>query len=233
MRNQSRGEIARARRHDPQHHHQEFPMKMIPALALALCASAPAFASTTGFVVDFEKNWDYNNGDVNNYYSGGAAADGSSGVDLGVSFTNVSGLSNDASFTYYAGAPSMQGTAYAQTFAPEDQAFMNVAAGVDSHLSFYYSSPTAVSGAVKAYAGLNGTGALLGTFDLAANDSGTYGTWTPVTFTFTGTAQSFDLTASANMVALDNISAVPEVDSLTMSMLGASMLLALRRRRRA
>ncbi len=209
-------------------------MKMIVSAALALFAAAPALASTSEFLVDFEKNWDYSNGDVNSYYSGGTAADASFGANLGVSFVNVSGLSNDADFTYYTGAPSPLGTAYAHTFAVTDQAFINVAAGVDIALQFYYSSPTAVIGAVKAYDGLNGTGALLGTFDLAANTAGpTYDNWTPVQFTFAGTAKSFDLTASANLVGLDNISAVPEADSLMMMLSGGALLagVAMRRRR--
>jgi len=215
------------------HHHQEFPMKMFVSAALALFAAAPVLASTTPFLVDFEKNWDYSNGDVNGYYSGGTAADASFGANLGVAFVNVSGLSNDADFTYYSGAPSPQGTAYAHTFAATDQAFMNVSAGVENALQFYYSSPVAVIGAIKAYDGLNGTGTLLGTFDLTANTTAaTYDNWTPVQFTFAGTAKSFDLTASANVVGLDNISAVPEADSLMMMLAGAALLggVAMRRR---
>lgn len=209
-------------------------MKMIVSAALALFAAAPVLASTSPFLVDFEKNWDYSNGDVNGYYSGGTAADASFGANLGVAFVNVSGLSNDADFTYYSGAPSMQGTAYAHTFAATDKAFINVSAGVENALQFYYSSPTAVVGAVKAYDGLNGTGTLLGTFDLSANTAGpTYDNWTPVQFTFSGTAKSFDLTASANVVGLDNISAVPEADSWMMMLAGGALLggVAMRRRR--
>ena len=208
--------------------------KMFVSAALALLAAAPTLASATEFLVDFEKNWDYSNGDVNGYYSGGTAADASFGANLGVSFVNVSGLSNDANFTYYTGAPSAQGTAYAHTFAATDQAFMNVEAGVVGALQFYYSSPQAVVAAVKAYDGLNGTGTLLGTFDLTANTAAaTYDNWTPVQFTFTGTAKSFDLTAGANVVGLDNISAVPEADSLLMMLAGGSLLLGVANRRRA
>jgi hypothetical protein len=109
-----------------------------------------------------------------------------------------------------------------------------VSAGVENALQFYYSSPTAVVGAVKAYDGLNGTGTLLGTFDLSANTAGpNYDNWTPVQFTFSGTAKSFDLTASANVVGLDNISAVPEADSWMMMLAGGALLggVAMRRRR--
>lgn len=207
-------------------------MKLFSAAALALFAAAPALAATPGFLVDFEKNWDYANGGVDSYYSGGAAADGSTGgANLGVTFSGVSGLSNDGlgslpSGNYYENAPSMQGVAYA--YGP---AFMNVAAGVDNALSFYFSSPEAIVGAVKAYSGLNGSGTLLGSFDLAAN--GGYDSWSAVTFSFTGTALSFDFGATANVAALDNISAVPESSTALMMLVGAGLLAAARRRKAA
>ncbi len=207
--------------------------------ALALFATTPAFA--TPFLVDFEKTWDYGNGDVKDYYNGGAAADGTTGANLGVSFVGVSGLSNDADFTYYTGAPSMLGIAYAHTLNLGDTAFMNVAAGVNTGLSFYYSSASAVTGAVKAWSDLNGTGTLLGTFDLAANDlgnspitqSGAYTIWTPVTLLFSGTARSFDFTASANVVGLDNISVVPEPAVLWLFGAGLAVFGAISRRGKA
>ncbi|MFA5984990.1 MAG: VPLPA-CTERM sorting domain-containing protein [Methylococcaceae bacterium] len=186
-------------------------MKLKLFLTLALFSAAPAFASST-FLVDFENNWDFSNGGVDGYYSGGTAADGSSGPNLGVAFTGISGLSNDADFTYYQNAPTPLGTAYV---FDDTAAYINVAAGVDNALSFFYSSTATVLGAVKAYSGLNGTGTLLGVFDLTANDAGNststesqaYTTWNAVTFGFTGTALSFDLSASANIVGFDNISA--------------------------
>ncbi len=78
-----------------------------------LFAAAPVLGGAGLRWSTFEKAWDFANGDVNGYYGGGTAADGTSGANLGVSFVNVSGLSNDATFTYYSGAPSPLGTAYA------------------------------------------------------------------------------------------------------------------------
>ena len=185
-------------------------MKLLPVAALALFATAPAFAGTS-FLVDFEKNWAY-----------GEAVD-STYAALGVTFTNFLGLSNDADFHYFDNAPSALGTASAQLDGVVNTAaYLNVAGGVDNALSFYYASPSDVLGAVKAYSGLNGTGTLLGTFDLSTN--GNYDNWTQVTFNFAGTAQSFDFTGSANVVGFDNIAAVPEASSAAMLLAGLGLL---------
>ena len=179
-------------------------LKQIIALGL-FAATAPAFASSQ-FTLDFETNWTYGT-DINDYYNGGTASDGTSGTNYGVSFSGVSGLSNDALGPYYSNAPSPLGVAYAHTFAADDKSFLNVASGVDHVLSFFYASTADISGAVKAYSGLNGTGTLLGTFDLSSTSG--YDAWTAAKFSFSGTAKSFDLTGSANVAAFDNISAVP------------------------
>lgn len=196
-------------------------MKLLPALSfLVALAASPAVASASTVLLDFEQNWQYGDA-IDNVYAGN-----------GVSFTNVLGVSNDIDFTYYSGAPSMVGVAMAQLDGEVNtSAFMNVTAGVGSSISFYYASPATVLGAVKAYSGLNGTGELLGTFDLVSNGAG-YDVWTPTTFTFTGVARSFDLTGSANVVGLDNISitAVPEPESYALALLGLGLLAALSRR---
>ena len=191
-------------------------MKLIRLLGMAAIgavASSPAFAA--GFNIDFENQWDYLNGDIAEFYNGGTAADGTRGLsNLGVSFTNVSGLSNDADFTYYSKAASAQGVAYVH----DSSAFLNVASGVGDtafQLSFQYSSAVNITGAVKAYSGLNGTGSLLGTIDLTANDAGAFDTWSLIQASFDGTAKSFDFgglysaSSSSSLAAIDNISASP------------------------
>ncbi len=201
-------------------------MKLLPvAAALAMCTAAPAFAGTP-FLVDFEQSWVYGSAVDNTY----AAA--------GVSFTNVLGVSNNDGLgnlpngDYYANAPSPAGVAFAQLDGVTNTAaYMNVASGADNGLSFYYSSTASISGAVNAYSGLNGTGTLLGSFNLAATDDA-YSVWKPVTFAFSGTAHSFDLSASANLVAFDNIAAVPEPESFAMLLSGLGLMALIARRRK-
>ena len=201
-------------------------MKLFAAAALALAVSTPALA-TPGFTVTFEKAWDFGNGAVDGYYNGGTAADGTTGPNLGVGFVGISGFTNDALGPYYANAPSPLGTAYAF-----DTAYINIASGVNNALRFFYSSPVAVTGALRAYSGLNGGGTLLASFNLAANDlTSFYDTWSLATFSFGGTARSFDLSNSASAVLFDNISAVPEPG--TMALLFAGGAFALSRRRRS
>ena len=194
----------------------------IATLALALGLASPAFAAAP-LSVDFEKNWEYGT-DVANTY----AASGVTFTNV-IAFSNGDGLGSLPNGDYYAGAPSPMGVAMAQLFGNNTAAYMNVAGGVDGGISFFYSSPSDVNFAVKAYSGLNGTGTLLGTINLTAN-SADYTTWNKVVLSYSGSAQSFDLSGTANVVGLDNISAVPEPTSLALMLAGATVLLARRRR---
>jgi hypothetical protein len=197
-------------------------MKLFPAIsALVALAAAPAIASASVFL-DFEQNWDYEQ-TIDSTYAA-----------QGVTFTNVLGLSNDADFSYYTNAPSSVGTAYVQLGGTNTTSYLNVSAGVYSDgLSFFFTTPSAVAGAVKAYSGLNGTGDLLGTLDLAANDDGSRSTWTQATVNFTGIAKSFDLSATAGYAGFDNmtINAVPEPESYALGLVGLGLVGAIARRR--
>lgn len=201
-------------------------MKLLATTVLALSTSAQALAASPGFLIDFEQSWAY------------GTAVGSHYAANGVEFTNVLGLSNGDGLgglpggKYYDNAPSPLGVAYAQLDGVlNTTAFMNVADGVDGRLAFSYASTQAITGAIKAYSGLNGTGSLLGSFDFAANTSD-YTQWTAASLSFSGVAKSFDLSATAGLAALDNISAVPESGTLPMLGLGLAGIAGLGAARR-
>lgn len=203
-------------------------LKMISLAAAAAAAFSTAPALAASFTIDFEQNWEY-----------GAAVDSTyASQGVFVSFSNVFGLSNGDGLgplvdgSYYANAPSPMGVAYVYIDnLDSNQAFMNVAGGgMEGGLSFFYSSPSAATGAIKAFSGLNGTGSFLGSFDFAATDSD-YSTWQQGTFMFSGVAQSFDLTV-AQGAALDNISAVPEPESFALLLAGMGLVGAAVRRQR-
>jgi hypothetical protein len=196
-------------------------MKLV-TLALALGLAAPAFAAPVS--VDFEKTWSYGE-EVGSTY----AADG-------VTFTNVLGVSNGdglgslSNGDYYAGAPSAQGVAIAQLDGTVNTAaYMNVVAGLTNGLSFFYAGIDTAT--ISAYSGLNGTGTLLGSITLSATGAD-FTTWQQAVLNFSGTAQSFDLTGTNGVAALDNIASVPEPSSVALLLVGAGALVAARRRRR-
>lgn len=188
----------------------------LAALALTACsACAPALASTVPFTVDFEKSWDY-----------GAEVGSSYQASTGISFTNFIGLSNDALGPYFSKSASSLGVAYVL-----GTAYMNVDGGMSTPLTLFYSSAVDLSDAIKAYTGLDGTGDLLGSWTLAANDDGSFSNWTSVTLTFSGLVQSFDFSGAAG-AGLDDFSTVPEPSSALLLLASGLAALGAARRRR-
>jgi hypothetical protein len=201
-------------------------MKSVILATVVFAVSVPAVAASN-FLIDFEKPWIEPNVVVDNTYA-----------SSGVSFTNVLGLSNGDGLgnlpngAYYANAPSPIGIAFAQLDGQfNTTSFMNVASGVTVGLNFYYSSPSAIANAVRAYSGLNGTGTLLGSFSISATDP-SFSVWSQGTLNFSGTALSFDLTPSANIAAFDNISPVPEPHEYMLMLAGLGVVGLLAKRRK-
>ena len=130
-------------------------------------------------------------------------------------------------------APSPLGVAYGH----DAHSYMNMAEWAVGSFSFFYSSPLAVLGAVKAYSGLDGTGTLLGSLDLVANSTSAYDTWSTASFSFAGSARSFDfsLAGTDSAVAFDNIviTAVPEPSTVVLMLVGGAVALRTATRRRA
>jgi len=201
---------------------------LIALAALAAVATTPAFSAE--FTLDFEGVSGFTS--ISEYYNGGVDGAGNSGTNFGASFTGGAlGLVNDDLGPYFENAPSPLGV----MFAADPDAFLNVDAGVAGALFFSYSSSDAVAGGLKAYSGLNGSGSLLGTFDLAATNANCLATaycqWSAATLSFSGLAKSFDFGGSVGFAAFDNLVAVPEPSTYAL-MLGSLGVLALVARRR-
>lgn len=168
-------------------------VKLISALAAGLLAT-PGFAAAA--TLDFEGAPSFES--IGDFYSG-----------LGVSFGgDALALSNDELGPYYSHAPT-PGTVMAPVGA---SATMDVATGFGD-LSFAYSSKTASS--VSLYSGLGGTGALIGTINLAANAQSGGCTdsplcfWEVATLDFAGVARSIVFGNVANTAMFDNVNFAP------------------------
>ena len=160
-------------------------------------------------VLDFEGLGNVDN--INNFYNGGTSSQGYSGTNYGVEFgVALAVIDADAGGSgNFANEPSPSTVMF---FLDANQVFMNVAAGFTTGFSFYYSSNTS-NGSVSVYDGLNGTGNLLGTLNLALNydincigdPNGTYCNWDPIAIPFEGTAKSVVFSGVANRIAFDDV----------------------------
>lgn len=179
-------------------------MKIFASTALALLAATSALAAP--IKIDFEGAVGYVNA-IGNFYSGGTDSLGQSGPNLGVAFSSsVLGLSNDALGPYYSNAPSPLTVMFAQ----DGGAVMNVAAGFNGNLSFVYSSAATLAKAVNVYAGLDGAGTLLGSFDLLSNattgcSDTAFCRFDLASLDFAGTALSVSFGGGAPNVLFDDI----------------------------
>lgn len=221
-------------------------MKNVKLILSTLLLSVGIFATPHGLALPtltFEGIGDYES--VSMFYNGGTDSSGNSGVNYGVSFSpsSMATIDSDAGGSgNIANEPSGNTVMF---FTSGAAATMNVAAGFDTGLSFFYSSPS--TGFVNVYSGLNATGSLLTTINLTRNLDGCVGDpngdfcrFTPVGITFSGTAHSVDFRGTVNFIAFDNITIgsevagtpndVPEPASVSLALIGFAALSAARRR---
>jgi len=160
-------------------------------------------------VLDFEGVGDIDY--INDFYNGGTSGNGFSGTNYGVQFgVAIGGIDSDAGGSVnIANEPSPETVMF---FLDNSQAYMNVAAGFTTGFSFYYSANTTL-GVVSVYDGLNGTGNLLATTNLALNynlncsgdPNGDYCNWDPIGVAFNGTAKSVVFEGAADYMGFDDI----------------------------
>ena len=192
---------------------------LLRGTAALLLSGAASAASATVVTLTFEGVG--NTASINDFYNGGTDSLGNSGTNYGINFTAASlGLidSDAGGSGNFANEPSASTIAF---FTTGSAATMNVAAGFTTGFSFFYSAFSNAS--VTVYSGLNSTGTVLATLNLATNFSngGCVGDptgqachWDAVGVTFAGTAMSVDFGGVANQAGFDNItlgSATPNV----------------------
>ena len=213
-------------------------MKFIKsALAAASLVAVMAPATAAIVVLDFEGIG--NAVAVGNFYNGVA------GTNYGVQFSpaTLALVDSDAGGTgNFANEPSPSTIMF---FLDANNATLNVAAGFDTGFSFFYSSSTVAT--VNVYAGLNKTGALLGSLNLAAqgfdncvgDPTGAFCNWTAVGVAFAGIAKSIDFGGTANQTGFDNITfgtdvpVVPEPSTYALMALGLAGVGLISRRRKS
>jgi PEP-CTERM motif len=172
--------------------------------------------------------------EVLQYYAGGAGSLGSGpGPNYGISFTSTAVVLLHGN---YSGEPTPPAIMFLGIFdQPEGIPFvsttMDVTPGFQGPLLFYYAALDA-PGKVDVYSGLDGTGALLASQDLAVT-SQTTGLFVSDQLSFSGTAHSVVFTGSNQQLAVDQLtlSIVPEPSTLWLAALGGSLILLRRGRR--
>ena len=176
----------------------ETPMKKMTAALVLSSAAFAAHAIPIPIVLDFEGIGNFN--PVGNFYSA-----------QGVTFSpdTLALVDVEAGGTGdFANEPSASTVMF---FLDASNAKINVADGFSTAVSFFYSSLTPAT--VKVYAGLEGTGSLLGSLSLAAqyadncvgDPSGQFCNWSTVGLSFAGIAKSIDFGGAANQTTFDDI----------------------------
>jgi hypothetical protein len=217
-------------------------MKVIRKGSVLLAALGFSIAAQAAIVLDFEGLRDLEA--VQEFYNGGTGSLGSSGPNLGASFSpaTLALIDADAGGTgNFANEPSPNTVMF---FLDANDAILNYAAGFDTGFSFFYSSSTAAS--VTVWDGLGATGNVLASLSLTAqgfdnctgDPTGSFCNWTPVGVSFVGIAKSIDFGGTANQTGFDDITfgsatpgGVPEPATMLLSGAALVALWATRRRK--
>jgi len=208
-------------------------MKIAKSLVAAAILASAVSAMAAPTTIDFEGTASFSS--INDFYNGGTDGAGNTGTNYGVAFTGAAlSLANDELGSYFSNAP----TPGSVMFISDGSAFLNAAQGFYGSVSLYYSSTVEALNAINIYSGLNGTGSVLGSFNLNPNAQNgcsdtAYCHFDNVSVAFAGTGHSIGF--SNTLAAYDNITVapVPEPTGYALMALGLAAVGFVARRRAA
>lgn len=208
-------------------------MKIAKSLVAAAILASAVSAMAAPTTIDFEGTASFSS--INDFYNGGTDGAGNTGTNYGVAFTGAAlSLANDELGSYFSNAP----TPGSVMFISDGSAFLNAAQGFYGSVSLYYSSTVEALNAINIYSGLNGTGSVLGSFNLNPNaqtgcSDTAYCHFDNVSVAFAGTGHSIGF--SNTLAAYDNITVapVPEPTGYALMALGLAAVGFVARRRAA
>jgi hypothetical protein len=194
--------------------------------ALMFSASA-AFAHSNGELLSFAQLKDMT--PVGDFYNGGGLSiTPNYGITFSSNFLGLQSVSRGGSGEFAAGPGTLWAPNTAAIFVNGAAGsmvtgVMNATKGFSSGIQFFYTA--GFSQTVTLWSGANGTGTVLATISLAANNGNcqgslTYCNWSSVGVNFLGTAKSVTFTGPANGMGISDITlgasttAVPEPSTL-------------------
>jgi hypothetical protein len=226
----------------------------IAALGALGALGAPQAAMAGPVTLNFEGIAPYPNPFtvlILDYYNGGTSSIGTSGINYGIRFDDKAHLlcltsmtvgCSNASRGGFGDPASAQG---ALGFGDIGSKYLNVASGFEGAIDFEYAARSG-NNSISVYSGLNGTGTLLGSVDLASNATGCpaysnadFCPFSSLSLAFSGVARSVRFSADGLQFAVDDLtfrnalSPVPEPASWAMMVLGVGAIGGTMRRRKS
>jgi len=198
-------------------------------------------AEASPILLDFEGL--LNGEPILNFYDGGLGGFGSGpGPDYNVQFGPQSLVSTDSDAGgggNIANEPSPDNVAF---FLQGPGVIMNMLPGFMHGLSFHYAAAF-YGGSVSVWSGLDGTGTLLASLNLAVtgtscggDPTGQFNCWQQIGVNFAGVARSVNFSGATDQIAFDNVrleTPTPEPGTFALLGVGVGILFWARRRRAA